>query len=193
MERAPNSTSTGHFLRRVLRDDRPSAPHGTEWTMMTRRCPGRRPAYGTLRQAAFGVMWRTFARQATADDPEFLEAIENEADALFATVFSIVGSRLAACSFLYDALIAEWLRPRSQRKSGIGPDRFCPCPRSHWQQSSRAAVGHAVGGTSRAWAPARRGSQERITTSRMRTGYLANVHGGSMKCALLLELWFHRS
>ena len=34
-------------------------------------------------------------RQATADDLEFLEAIENEADALFATVFSIVDWRPA--------------------------------------------------------------------------------------------------
>ena len=40
-------------------------------------------------------MWRTFVRQATGDDLELLEAIENEADALFATVFSIVGWRPA--------------------------------------------------------------------------------------------------
>lgn len=40
-------------------------------------------------------MWRTFVRQATADDLELLEAIENEADALFATVFSIVDWRPA--------------------------------------------------------------------------------------------------
>jgi len=38
-------------------------------------------------------MLKTFVRQATADDLELLEAIENEADALFATVFSIVGWR----------------------------------------------------------------------------------------------------
>ena len=36
-------------------------------------------------------MLKTFVRQATADDLELLEAIENEPDALFATVFSIVG------------------------------------------------------------------------------------------------------
>ncbi len=46
---------------------------------------------GTLRQATLGFMLKTFVRQATADDLELLEAIENEADALFATVFSIVG------------------------------------------------------------------------------------------------------
>jgi len=40
-------------------------------------------------------MVKAFIRQATADDLEFLEAIENEADALFATVFSIVGWRPA--------------------------------------------------------------------------------------------------
>ncbi|TFB65295.1 GNAT family N-acetyltransferase [Cryobacterium sp. Hz9] len=40
-------------------------------------------------------MWKTFVRQATADDLELLETIENEADALFATVFSIVGWRPA--------------------------------------------------------------------------------------------------
>ena len=57
--------------------------------------PVRRSACGTLRQATFGVMWKTFVRQATADDLELLEAIENEADALFATVFSIVGWRPA--------------------------------------------------------------------------------------------------
>ena len=56
---------------------------------------GRGSACGTLRQATFGVMWKTFVRQATADDLGLLEAIENEADALFATVFSIVGWRPA--------------------------------------------------------------------------------------------------
>ncbi|WP_104134386.1 GNAT family N-acetyltransferase [Cryobacterium sp. Y62] len=40
-------------------------------------------------------MLKTFFRQATADDLELLEAIENEADTLFATVFSIVGWRPA--------------------------------------------------------------------------------------------------
>ncbi|MES2094671.1 MAG: GNAT family N-acetyltransferase [Actinomycetota bacterium] len=40
-------------------------------------------------------MLKTFVRQATADDLELLEAIENEADALFATVFSRVGWRPA--------------------------------------------------------------------------------------------------
>ena len=40
-------------------------------------------------------MLKTFVRQATADDLELLEAIENEADALFATVFSIVSWRPA--------------------------------------------------------------------------------------------------
>jgi GNAT superfamily N-acetyltransferase len=40
-------------------------------------------------------MLKTFVRQATSDDLELLEAIENEADALFATVFSIVGWRPA--------------------------------------------------------------------------------------------------
>ena len=53
------------------------------------KCP--QEVGGTLRQATFGVMWKTFVRQATADDLELLEAIENEPDALFATVFSIVG------------------------------------------------------------------------------------------------------
>ena len=48
-----------------------------------------------VRQVTFGVMWRTIVRQATADDLELLEAIENEADALFATVFSIDGWRPA--------------------------------------------------------------------------------------------------
>ena len=58
-------------------------------------CPGRRPAHGTLRQATLGFMLKTFVRQARADDLELLEVIENEADALFATVFSIVGWRPA--------------------------------------------------------------------------------------------------
>ena len=40
-------------------------------------------------------MLSTFVRQATDDDLEILEAIENEADALFATVFSIAGWRPA--------------------------------------------------------------------------------------------------
>ena len=40
-------------------------------------------------------MVKAFIREATADDLDFLEAIENEADALFATVFSIVGWRPA--------------------------------------------------------------------------------------------------
>ena len=40
-------------------------------------------------------MLKTFVRHARADDLELLEAIENEADALFATVFSIVGWRPA--------------------------------------------------------------------------------------------------
>lgn len=41
-------------------------------------------------------MVKAFIREATADDLDFLEAIENEADALFATVFSIVGWRPAS-------------------------------------------------------------------------------------------------
>ncbi|SOE68833.1 hypothetical protein SAMN06296378_1847 [Salinibacterium xinjiangense] len=70
--------------------------------------PGRKKNHGAVtcmaslprlasavRQVTFGVMWRTIVRQATADDLELLEAIENEADALFATVFSTVGSRPA--------------------------------------------------------------------------------------------------
>ena len=40
-------------------------------------------------------MVKAFIREATADDLDFLEAIENEADALFATVFSIAGWRPA--------------------------------------------------------------------------------------------------
>ena len=40
------------------------------------------PHYGTFRHAPFGVMGKTFTRQATADDLELLEAIENEADAM---------------------------------------------------------------------------------------------------------------
>ena len=40
-------------------------------------------------------MLKTFVRQATADDLELLEAIENESDAMFATVFSIVSWRPA--------------------------------------------------------------------------------------------------
>jgi len=40
-------------------------------------------------------MVKTFVRQATADDLELLESIENEADALFASVFSMVGWRPA--------------------------------------------------------------------------------------------------
>ena len=40
-------------------------------------------------------MLRSFVRQATDDDLELLEAVENEADALFATVFSIAGWRPA--------------------------------------------------------------------------------------------------
>ncbi|TFD05169.1 GNAT family N-acetyltransferase [Cryobacterium sandaracinum] len=40
-------------------------------------------------------MLKTFVRQARADDLELLETIENEADVLFATVFSIDGWRPA--------------------------------------------------------------------------------------------------
>lgn len=40
-------------------------------------------------------MVKTFVRQATADDLELLEAIENEADALFASVFSMLSWRPA--------------------------------------------------------------------------------------------------
>jgi GNAT superfamily N-acetyltransferase len=40
-------------------------------------------------------MLKTFVRQATAEDLELLEEIENEADALFATVFSMAGWRPA--------------------------------------------------------------------------------------------------
>ncbi|PWC07173.1 GNAT family N-acetyltransferase [Mycetocola zhujimingii] len=40
-------------------------------------------------------MLKTFVRQARADDLEILEAIENEADALFVSVFSIAGWRPA--------------------------------------------------------------------------------------------------
>jgi GNAT superfamily N-acetyltransferase len=40
-------------------------------------------------------MVKNFVRHATADDLELLEAIENEADALFASVFSMVGWRPA--------------------------------------------------------------------------------------------------
>ena len=57
--------------------------------------PADRPACGAFREATLGGMLKTFVRQATADDLELLEAIENEADALFATVFSIVGWRPA--------------------------------------------------------------------------------------------------
>ena len=53
------------------------------------------PACGTLRRVTLGVMLKTFVRPATADDLELLEAIENAADELFATVFSIEGWRPA--------------------------------------------------------------------------------------------------
>ena len=56
---------------------------------------GTVPPPGAHRHATLGVMLKTFVRQATSDDLEFLGAIENEADALFATVFSMVGWRPA--------------------------------------------------------------------------------------------------
>ena len=58
-------------------------------------CPGRRPACGALRQATLGVMLKTSVRRATAEDLVLLQEIEDEADELFASVFSIVDWRPA--------------------------------------------------------------------------------------------------
>ena len=84
-------------------------------------------------------------RQATGDDLELLEAIENEADALFATVFSIVGWRPAP-SYTTPSLQSGFILVASENPGSnpIGFAHVIEVPgSSHLEQLSvRPSVAH---------------------------------------------------
>ena len=136
-------------------------------------------------------MLKTFVRQATADDLEFLESIENEADALFATVFSIVGWRPAP-SYAKPSQQSGFILGGSDNPGSdpIGFAHVLEVPgSSHLEQLSvRPSAAHR--GHGRALVEAVKSESRLRGCKRVTLRTFADV---PWNAPFLLELWFYRA